>query len=356
MGKLVVKQPTCMALFAEEFPNACAMIRITNPYAEMRRKGYVFDHGRHAEMKQLAAEGYPMGLYQVWVLPRLADIGDGAAVKLVKDLQKAGNVVVWETDDDYTEKTRKVLKQGVDAMVVACACDAITVSTPKLAELMSEFHDKVYTLPNCVNLNHWMPFKDSRQVEGLTIGIGGTPTHYEDWLVLLKPLQQLLAEFDNVKLVVMGYKPDYFDLLPAGRVVYFDPVAYIHYPGVVRQVDIGLAPLELTEFNLCKSAIKVLEYWSSYRTYPAGGLGGAAAVASKMPIYEAVVEDGYNGLLVDHSDEQAWYNAIRKLIVEPNLRRRLGIRGFRYVRNHRNIKSRAVEWRKAYAAILRGGI
>lgn len=351
MDKL--KEPTVIALFAEEFPNACAMIRITNPYRVMRDKGYAFDHARHVEMRELAQKGYPLGLYQVWVLPRLVDLGDGKALKLVEDLQKAGNVIVWETDDDYTEKHRTVLKHGADAMVVACACDAVTVSTPYLARIMADFHDQIYVLPNCVDLNQWKPAKDARQVQGLTIGIGGTPTHYEDWMVTLKPLQELLAEFPEVKLVVMGYKPDYYDLLPDEQVVFIEPVTYNQYPAVVRQVDIGLAPLESTVFNLCKSAIKVLEYWSSYRQLPGGAYGGAAAVATKMPVYEEVVEHKYNGLLVEH-DEEAWYNAIRELIVNPKLRTRLGKRGLQYVREHRNINSQARLWLDAYNAILSG--
>jgi len=340
-----------IALFGGEAPNAPEKVRITVPYIRCREMGYMFDWARHQDMKELAQTGYPLALYQAFVMPRAVDV-DGKTVKLVKDLQRACRKVIYEVDDDYTNHHRQVMVEGGDAMAVMTVCDAVTASTPYLAEKMRRYNPNVYVVPNCINVDAWREAKDVRHVQGLTIGITGTASHYDDWGVVSKPLAEVLAEFDHVHVVFIGYKPQYFEHL--GRVEHIPFLAFEKYPGGVRQIDIGLAPLnEKDEFNLSKSAIKVLEYWASYRKYQEGGSGGIAAIASDMPVYQRVVQHEKTGLLVENS-EDAWYKAIRRLVLDGDLRRRLGINGHRRVKRHRNIKTKAVEWVKAYRSIIGG--
>jgi len=217
---------------------------------------------------------------------------------------------------------------------------------------MARYNPNIYVLPNCTDVAHWRSFRGARTLQGLTIGMAGTPTHYDDWGVVLNPLAEILAEFGHTRAVFIGYMPDYFNELE--RVEHIPYLPLVEYPGAIRQLDIGLAPLnEKDEFNLSKSAIKVLEYWSSYRKYPGGGSGGVAAVASDMLVYQRVIEHGRTGLLVENT-ENAWYKAIRRLVLDDDLRRRLGINGHRWVKRHRNIKTKAIEWVKAYRSIIGG--
>jgi glycosyltransferase involved in cell wall biosynthesis len=341
-----------IALFGGKSPNAPEKVRIMVPYAHCRKMGYLFDWARHQDMKELAQAGYPLAIYQAFVFPRAVDT-DGGVVKLVRDLQRAGRKIIYEVDDDYTNQHRQVMLEGGDAMAVITVCDAVTVSTPYLAEKMRWRNPNVHVVPNCVDVAAWRKAKDARHVQGLTIGITGTPSHYDDWGVVLNPLVEILAEFGQVRIVFIGYVPDYFETLE--RVEHIPYLAFEHYPGGVRQIDIGLAPLnETDEFNLSKSAIKVLEYWASHRKYPEGGSGGIAAIASDMPVYQQVVQHGKTGLLVENT-EDAWYKAIRQLVLDGNLRRQLGINGHRWVKRHRNIKNNYVEWVNAYRSIIAGG-
>lgn len=341
-----------IALFGGEQPNAPEKVRITVPYIRCREIGYMFDWARHQDMKELAQTGYPLAIYQAFVFPRTVDV-DGQVVKLVRNLQRAGRKIIYEVDDDYTNQHRQVMIEGGDAMAVMTVCDAVTTSTPYLAEKMRRYNPRIYVVPNCIGVDAWRKFKDARRVRGLAIGITGTASHYDDWGVVLNPLTEILAEFNHVRIVFIGYKPDYFkDLMD--RVEHIPFLAFEEYPGGVRQIDIGLAPLnENDEFNLSKSAIKVLEYWASYRKYPEGGSGGVAAIASDMLVYQSVVEHGKTGLLVENT-EDAWYKAIRSLVLDGDLRRRLGINGHRWVKRHRNIKTKYVAWVEAYRSIISG--
>jgi SAM-dependent methyltransferase len=79
-----------------------------------------------------------------------------------------------------------------------------------------------------------------------------------------------------------------------------------------RGWDIGLAPLEDTEFNASKQATKFRDYaWA-----------GMAMVCSRVPAYQRPIIDGIHGLLVDNT-EVAWEDAIARLIEDHDLRERL---------------------------------
>ncbi len=79
-----------------------------------------------------------------------------------------------------------------------------------------------------------------------------------------------------------------------------------------RGWDIGLAPLEATEFVAAKQATKFRDYaWA-----------GLAIACSRVPPYERVIIDGIHGLLVDNT-APAWENAMARLIVDRQLRLRL---------------------------------
>lgn len=76
-----------------------------------------------------------------------------------------------------------------------------------------------------------------------------------------------------------------------------------------RGWDIGLAPLEDTEFNSAKQATKFRDYaWA-----------GLAIVCSRVPAYQRPIIDGIHGLLVD-STAPAWESAMARLIEDRHLR------------------------------------
>jgi glycosyltransferase involved in cell wall biosynthesis len=91
------------------------------------------------------------------------------------------------------------------------------------------------------------------------------------------------------------------------------------YPGFVHWLTtvqpswhIGLAPLVDTPFNLCKSAIKAMDYAAM----------GMLVLASDTPVYRGSLADGPAGRLVANSAD-AWYAAIDLLLRDPDQRRGL---------------------------------
>lgn len=319
-------------------------VRVTGPYARLRELGYAADWMPYSYARASAQLGRKeITSYDVYVFQRAGDI-DGKLIELILRLQAAGKKVVWETDDDYTNEFRHVL--DADAVSVAAAADALTVSTPSLRKQMikhmGEGHPPVYLLQNCINLDFWDSVVWRRVIPSPSIGLVGTPTHHEDWKLAYPALDRILNERPDVTLVVGGSCPKYLQELP--NMKFLAPVDYQWYPAMVNQIDIGLAPLvDSDKFNWSKSGIKAMEYWSSR----------AAVVTSDAEPYRRIANEDAMFLA---RDEQDWYKCITILLDCPNLRKAMGEAGREWVRTHRNMAHNAEFWWDAYFELFKGGL
>jgi len=96
------------------------------------------------------------------------------------------------------------------------------------------------------------------------------------------------------------------DVLFAGRV---DQLR----PGYLASADILCSPCSLASFGMV-----LLEGMSA----------GLPIVASRLPGFEFVMRDGIDGLMIDRvDDEQAWVNALNRLLDDAALRESMGQAG-----------------------------
>ncbi|MGO9596801.1 MAG: glycosyltransferase [Isosphaeraceae bacterium] len=143
----------------------------------------------------------------------------------------------------------------------------------------------------------------------------GTLTHQSDFRMIAPVLVSLLEEFANLKLTVAGD----FDLAQfaefsrfAERVEKRPFVDWTRLPAELARVDINLIPLVINAFTEGKSDLKYYE----------AALVEVPSVASPTVVYQSCIERGVNGLLAQTEDD--WYRALRTLIVDPDLRERMG--------------------------------
>lgn len=318
--------------------------RVTGPLWKLKERGHHIDWMTWGVARESAKQRKgQVTRYDMYLLQRAGDT-DGRTISLVETLRAAGKKVVWETDDDYTNEYRQVLE--ADAVTVANLCNAVTVSTPSLREQMikhmTEPMPYVYLLQNCIDLDFWDHMKWQRVVPNhLTVGMVGTRTHGEDWKLASPALHRLAGEFPEVHFVIGGFLPDYLDDLP--RMTYLPSVEYQYYPAMCKQIDIGLAPLVPDDpFNWSKSGIKAMEYWAS----------GAAVVASKAKPYERVYNE--DRMLMASNDEE-WYQAIKRLITSEEERRLMAQCGREFVRTKRNMDHNCDFWWDVYMHVYEGG-
>ena len=139
-------------------------------------------------------------------------------------------------------------------------------------------------------------------------------------------LVEVLASVDGAHLALVGGPDNMAEILrsrwnmlglPPERFIYIRQVPPAEVPRYMRAFDICAMPHPATiQFANYTSPLKLFEYMAA----------GRAIVASDLPAWSDVVNDGETALLVPPDDSLAWAEAIERLRDDPNLRSRLGER------------------------------
>lgn len=347
-----------------ERPGGCEIYRINVPFAHLQELGgwevaWVYFKELFSEMEKHGPQHLIniLSRYDLFVIPRAYSpdkIGLQGIMAFFDLVRTMGKRIVYEIDDDLTNKYRDFSGISLNnAMKVASWTDAMTVTTPYLADFMkSETKRPQHVLPNCLDPDMWDIPVEYVGERTTTILLSGSTSHMEDWKVLQTVLPRIMEnEYDYpVKLHIAGFTPDY--LLDIPRSIRIPGLAYESYVNVVKDADIVLAPVDPRDlFNLSKSPIKVIEGMGATRVLPNGELGGAACIATRTPVYELAITNNVNGLLVDHTPE-AWYQAIDRMVRDNEARLSFQAKGGKWVWKHHNIHREWVRWDKAYRKVL----
>ncbi|QDB78475.1 glycosyltransferase [Georgenia sp. 311] len=142
----------------------------------------------------------------------------------------------------------------------------------------------------------------------------GTNTHDADWAAVEPAVREVLEAHPDVELWLGGLvePTSALDGL-AHRVRRLPFVGWTELPGLLRDVDIALAPLtERSRFNEAKSAIKWLE----------AALVETPVVASPTEPFREAIDHGRTGFLAAGHEE--WVAALTSLLDDVALRHRVG--------------------------------
>lgn len=197
--------------------------------------------------------------------------------------------------------------------------DVVTTPNHFLASFARRYSDKVVIIPMALDLEKWQP-SDRPVSDKITIGWAGSPVN----IPLLEGLDSVLADlcrrYKQVRIAVFsGKKPDLsfpFDYYPykSGREADF-----------VRNLDIGLLPLDNDEFARGKSPIKAIQYLAC----------GIPVVGNARGATREILT-GENSLAVSSADE--WSKALAHLIEAPHDKlKKMGADGRRHVEENHDI-------------------
>lgn len=281
----------------------------------------------------------------------------------VDGFREAGAVaVVAELDDDtlsdaYMDwldasgglemvRRRRLLNEREAWRMTVAACDAVTVSTEPLADVVRRCTDRpVFVVPNAIDVPWFRERLMGRPEwhgERLTIGWAGGRRPDADLEPMAVAWGRIARRFPHVRFVVGGWQPDciYREVDDLDRIVRVPWRDLDDWPPVM-QVDIGCTPLADTPFNRCKSPIKLWEY----------ALAGAAVVASPT-VYMDEVAHGANGWLAETADE---WEAMLALLIEDDWLRLNSAAGLRaHIGEHHRLDDSLKERAAAYREIAEG--
>jgi uncharacterized coiled-coil protein SlyX len=226
--------------------------------------------------------------------------------------------------------------------------DLVTVSTPRLRDVLGGYNKNIVVLPNFLDDDLWKlnaPTDNKSEMQPLTIGYMGTVSHKPDLEYITPVLMDVIKRYPNkIQMNFWGIDPPdeirpYSKRIPMPQVSieneYKDFAAYFQ----TQSADIMIAPLVNNLFNRCKSPIKFLEYSAL----------GVSGVFSSVEAYTQVITHGENGLLAASLDE--WSNSLSQLIENDELRYQLGKNAQSTVRGHWLLSQNAYLWQDAFRAL-----
>lgn len=129
-------------------------------------------------------------------------------------------------------------------------------------------------------------------------------------------LDKLVDKYGKrVSFTFIGVQPQINDkCLKKGNFIFYDNMPLNEYrkEAVSGNYDIGLAPLEKSEFTACKYFNKYLEY----------SMSGIMGIYTKTAPYTDIIEDRVNGYLVNNTSSE-WFQALCYAIDNPKFRAKL---------------------------------
>jgi glycosyltransferase involved in cell wall biosynthesis len=224
-------------------------------------------------------------------------------------------------------------------------CDALTVTQSVLASDHEKYmgQGEIYILPNSLDLTFYKPWKRRHPKEQIRIGWQGGASHIRDLKILEGPLAEI-NKMDNVQLVFFGQSwPDMKRLYPDAEFHPWVDQDTFHVKLGQLDLDIGLCPIEDTNFNRGKSNLKMLEY----------GVFGVPSICSKIPSGPYNYTDGTvsgDRILVENTDE-AWLNAIESLVKDEDNRKVIGETSRKLVTEAYNIDNTWKYWADCYGEV-----
>jgi len=290
-------------------------------------------HYRDPGLDQIAARVDAVVIYRVPATPQILALIDATRAK--------GTPVLFDVDDLIFDPSvadsipalkllppdeAELWMQGVHRYRTTLeACDVFIGSTRALvdhAERVTGLPAERY--PNGVGIVLARlsdeALRRPRAPGGLRIGyLSGTTTHDHDWLHIEPTVLAVLRRRPDVELWLGGHVSPSTALQDLGDQVRRIPMLpWTELPGVLRDLDVNLAPLEPGSiFNEAKSAIKWLE----------AALTATPTIASPTEPFREVIADERNGLLANTRDE--WGRALEGLLDDVDARARVGERARR---------------------------
>jgi glycosyltransferase involved in cell wall biosynthesis len=254
-------------------------------------------------------------------------VNDGVEIKwLWKSKEISGGDKSKEFD---IERNEKLLKKCLNMMKNA----AMTfVTTDKLKKRFARFVPNITVAPNAMDFEIFNDVKDvdkmPKEKNEIRIGWSFGHSHFLDWCDIREPLREIMEEFPNVKLCLLGREIFGTGKIDRKQIINIDwaKTQEDYYANLVKaDLDIGICPLSDLIFNKYKSPLK----WEEYSAVK------VPSVVSNV-LYKDFVEHRKTGLIYKSADD--FKHRLRELIGSPELRKELGNNAYNEVRNRYDIK------------------
>lgn len=266
--------------------------------------------------------------------------------QIIPILQQRGIKVIVDLDDDfdslhpmnfaYSYYNDDKAHRNAGWVKKACSmADVVTATTECLLEKYAK--NNGILIPNCIPQRFLEV--DKKPNEMVTVGWAGwVRTHPGDLQITHGAINEALSK-QNARFMAIGDKDIFNKLQIRNRFphVFQDSVEFDEYSETIAKLDVGIVPLEDSEFNRSKSWLKALEYASV----------GVAPIVSPTPDNMKLVEQG--AAYVARSPK-AWRDTVRSLITNESERYDL-VQRARTVASNWTIEGNSWRWKEAWCTL-----
>lgn len=266
-------------------------------------------------------------------LPRLSRLALGQDVLYVQKrifpgpvlrlLQRLNPRIVFDLDD--ATYLRPALRPRVDAMLRTAT--TVVVGNEYLAAYARQFNEQVVVIPTVLDTDLYRPLSGVRHPgdDRVIIGwIGSDPNRGD--LAPMQPVFSWLGERygEQVVLRIIGRR-----LLEMETRLHVEFIRWTLESSSkeLQQFDIGIMPLDDTDWNRGKCGFKLIQYMAV----------GSPAVASPVGVNREIVRDGETGYLAASIEE--WQQRLAHLIEDEPARRRMGRLARIHIEQHYSVKA-----------------
>lgn len=252
-------------------------------------------------------------------------------IPLVAERRRLGLATIYEISDNFLAlppSTTHMLNLG-NALTSSTIfqliqlSDAIQGVSPILMDRFDFLHEQRMVFENHVMQ---LPSFPQKSCEGVTIGWGGSMGHTEDLKWIAPLIKDICISHPEVSFSFMGNREQYNEVFgnrDSKHFFYRDPGSLSDYFDFLEGLDIGLAPLLDTPFNLCRSDVKFIEYASR----------GVVPVLSDVGPYRMHARQGENAFRFHGAQELK--DTLENLIRNRRIMEKVQRNAYAYIKNER---------------------
>ena len=238
----------------------------------------------------------------------------------IVDLLKLNSELIYDFDDALYIETKNQKNRSRRLNYILQKSDLVIAGNDELKRYAISYNQHVVTLPTPVPEVKQVPFKSKDSDALKTIGwIGSAHNLYN------------LEEKKDLFIKLMAYREDWqlhvvsngsFSLDGFDHRVKNSNWTMETENQLIADMDIGIMPLENSEWNRGKCAYKALQMMAFAKP----------VVASPVGMNSAVIDSGVNGYLADKDGE--WLDMLNNLLNSPDLRKTIGENAAQTVARH----------------------
>jgi len=173
-----------------------------------------------------------------------------------------------------------------------------------------QYNSNVFYNPTCVDTNHMHNLLANHDVDRITIGWTGSFSTMIYLDIVESALRSLQEKYDFDIKIICNQQP----ILNLRNVTYIE-WSEENEVAELASCQIGLMPLTGNEWNQGKCGFKLIQYLSLE----------IPAVSSPIGVNNTIIDEGVNGFFANSDAD--WYNTIEKLMLDTELRKRMGKAG-----------------------------